>query len=204
VTPSPEDPYKTLGVSPGVSDAELRSAYRRLVRLHHPDHNGGSVESARRFEAVQEAYSRIRELRKTAPRAGARTGAGATGGGATGGRATGDGSTSDPGLEARLRDIERELHEAQRAREQAQREAAQARREAAQARRDAREAATGRPGRATDEELGYVTTDDSFSKIVADVWDELSDRFSEAREHPAVKRVEDLIDELDPRHRSRQ
>jgi curved DNA-binding protein CbpA len=188
VTPPPDDPYATLGVDPSVSDAELRSAYRRLVRLHHPDHNGGSVESARRFEAVQEAYTKIRELRKHAPpppRHG--TAAGAPG---------------DQKLEDRLRDIERELREAQAAREKARREAAEARRRAEQVRRDAREAARDRPGRASDEELGYVTTDDSFSKIVSDVWDELSDRFSEAREHPAVKKVEDLIDELDPRHRS--
>jgi curved DNA-binding protein CbpA len=183
VTPPPEDPYATLGVSPGVSDQELRSAYRRMVRLHHPDHNGGSVESARRFEAVQDAYTKVRELRKHAspppppPRA-----------------------APESGIDDRLRDIERELREAQHAREQAER----ARRQAAQARRAAREAAGERPGRATDEELGYVTTDDSVSKIVSDVWDELTDRFSEAREHPAVKRVEDLIDELDPRHRARE
>src|SRR5690348_10210013 len=93
VTPPPEDPYATLGVSPGVSDQELRSAYRRMVRLHHPDHNGGSVESARRFEAVQEAYTQIRELRKhAAPPPPPRT-------------------SQDPGLDDRLRDIERELRE---------------------------------------------------------------------------------------------
>jgi DnaJ-class molecular chaperone len=184
VTPPPDDPYATLGVSPGVSDQQLRSAYRRLVRLHHPDHNGGSVESARRFEAVQEAYTRIREQRTHAPPPPA-----------------GDARThGDQGIDQRLRDIERELHEAQRARQEAQRAA----RQAAAARRAAREAAGERPGRATDEELGYVTTDDSFSKIVSDVWDELTDRFSEAREHPAVKRVEDLIDELDPRGRARE
>lgn len=185
VTLPPEDPYRTLGVSPGVSDQELRSAYRRLVRLHHPDHNGGSVESARRFEAIQEAYTRIRELRRTSPPP----------------RQTG---AADPGLDARLADIERELREAQRAREQAAREAAQARRAAAAAGADARQTAAGRPGRASDEELGYVTSDDSFSKIAADVWDELSERFSEARAHPAVKKVEDLIEELDQRYRSRR
>jgi hypothetical protein len=50
------DPYRTLGVSASVSDGELRRAYRRLVQLHHPDHNGGSVQSAERFALIQEAY----------------------------------------------------------------------------------------------------------------------------------------------------
>jgi curved DNA-binding protein CbpA len=183
VTPPP-DPYKTLGVSPNASDAELRSAYRRLVRLHHPDHNGGSVESARRFEEVQEAYARIRELRKKA--------------------APSPPPHADPDIDARLRDIERDLREAQQARERARQAREQARQAAREAAAAAGEERAGRPGRATDEELGYVTTDDSFSKIVSDVWDELSDRFSEAREHPAVKRVEDLIDELEHRARPKQ
>ena len=64
-TPPPAlspDPYTVLGVEPGVSDEELRSAYRRLVQLHHPDHNNGSAEAARRFEAVQEAWAEIRRL----------------------------------------------------------------------------------------------------------------------------------------------
>jgi curved DNA-binding protein CbpA len=43
---SAPDPYVTLGVARDAGDAELRAAYRRLVQLHHPDHNGGSVESA--------------------------------------------------------------------------------------------------------------------------------------------------------------
>jgi len=37
------DPYQTLGVDAGASDAELHAAYRRMVQLHHPDHNGGSA-----------------------------------------------------------------------------------------------------------------------------------------------------------------
>src|SRR5947209_7925753 len=57
------DPYKTLGVSRGASDEEVRKAYRRLVQQHHPDHNAGSQDAARRFEEVQAAYTRIRELR---------------------------------------------------------------------------------------------------------------------------------------------
>jgi hypothetical protein len=41
-----------------------------------------------------------------------------------------------------------------------------------------------------------VTTEDTFSKLLADVRDELAERFSEGRRHPAAKQVADLIDEL--------
>src|SRR5947209_2054758 len=60
-------PYQTLGVPPNATDADVRAAYRRLVQLHHPDHNAGSPESARRFEEVQEAYAQILRERKSAP-----------------------------------------------------------------------------------------------------------------------------------------
>ena len=49
------DPYAVLGVDPGVSDIELRRVYRELVKRHHPDHNGGSPESTRRFAQIQNA-----------------------------------------------------------------------------------------------------------------------------------------------------
>jgi curved DNA-binding protein CbpA len=171
------DPYETLGVSRSASDGELRAAYRRLVQLHHPDHNAGSAESARRFEEVQEAYATIRAQ----PRRGAGSAP----------RPQSAGSTphagEDPNLEARLAELERQLKEANAARERALRAAREA----------ARAAATrAGAGRASDEELGYISTDDSFSKILSDVATELSDRFSDAREHPVTKRVSDLIDEL--------
>src|ERR1700712_4480713 len=54
------DPYRVLEVSPGASAEELHDAYRRLVKLHHPDRNGGSEESARRFAEIQEAYEEVR------------------------------------------------------------------------------------------------------------------------------------------------
>jgi curved DNA-binding protein CbpA len=187
------DPYQTLGVSAAVSDEELRAAYRHQVQLHHPDHNGGSAESARRFEQVQEAYAQIRAARRSVPRSGAaRSGAGGgsrrgrSGAARSGASAAGPASpraSADPAVESRLADLERELREAHLARERAR---AEARRVAAQNAR-----------RPSDEELGYVTTDDSFSKILSDAASELSDRFSEAREHPAARRVSDLIDELE-------
>jgi hypothetical protein len=77
-----------------------------------------------------------------------------------------------------MADLERELRDAQRA-----------------ARDALRDATTGR--RPTDEELGYYSTDDSFAKILADVREEVRDKLSHAGEHPAVKRVADMVDGLE-------
>jgi curved DNA-binding protein CbpA len=217
------DPYQVLGVSAGVSDAELRAAYRRLVRETHPDHNGGSVESARRFEAVQEAYTQVLAQRRnhvaaasgsataggTAAGGGAARGGAARGGAARGGAARGDAGAggaagSDPDIDVRLANLERELRTAQAERERARRAAQQAAR-AADAERAAATARGETERRYSEEELGYIATDDSFSKIFSDAATELSGRLDEARqEHPVpesvthrvAKSVSDLIDDL--------
>jgi hypothetical protein len=183
---SSPDPYQTLGLAPSATDAELRAAYRRLVQLHHPDHNGGSPESARRFEAVQEAYAEARRLRAA--------GAGSARASTSASPSSSSASTgSDPDLDARVAAMEQELKAARGARERAVREAREA---AERTIRDVREMAGGRP---SDEELGYITTDDSFSKILDDATSDLSERFTEARDSPAGHRVSDLIDELTAR-----
>jgi curved DNA-binding protein CbpA len=177
------DPYATLGLDQDASDAEVRAAYRRLVQLHHPDHNGGSAESARRFEEVQEAYARVRELRAGA---GGRSGSRSASQARTGARdRPSSPPPSDADLSSRLAEMERELREAAAARERARRAA----REAAAAAR----AETPRP---TDEELGYVNTDDSFSKILGDFRDELFGRAEELRDANVRDRVADAIDDL--------
>lgn len=213
------DPYVTLGVSPGASDAELRAAYRRLVKLHHPDHNNGSAESARAFEEVQEAYARIAELRASGARgsgdAGGRISGGTSrpadgashtsgasrpaGGARAAAGGAGRGSGGDPDLEARIAELERELREARAARDEAHEAAREAARQAAAAARAAQAEAAGVDAgtrRPTDEELGYVSTDDSISRILADARAELSSLFSDAREQPAVKRLGGLLDNL--------
>jgi curved DNA-binding protein CbpA len=190
------DPYDVLGVSRGASDAEIRSAYRKLVKLHHPDHNGGSEESEQRFEEVQDAYARIVELRQSGgTRASSARGSSSR---ASSSRASSTRSSSsppppsDPNLDARMADLERELQEANAAKERARRAA----REAARAGADPEDLRQ-RFRRATDEELGYVTTDDTFSKILSDAREELSGRLSDARDHPVTKRVESVIEDLE-------
>lgn len=196
MAPSP-DPYRTLGVAASATDAELRAAYRRLVQLHHPDHNGGSAESARRFEEVQEAYAEARRLRAAGGSAGtsgagsARTRAGGSAGTRAGaGTRPGSAPSGDPDLDARIARMEQELKGARDARERAAREARRASEETI---RDVREMAGKRP---SDEEMGYFSTTDSFSQILDDAAAELSERFTEARDSPARHRVSDLIDEL--------
>lgn len=50
------DPYKTLGVRPTDSDDDIRAAYRKLAKKHHPDLNQGKPEAAERFKAISAAY----------------------------------------------------------------------------------------------------------------------------------------------------
>ena len=115
--PAKRDPYEVLGVSTGVTDAELRAAYRRLVKQHHPDHNHGSEASEERFEEVQDAYARIVEMRKRGTGATGRTGST----GASGARRSSapPPPPPDPDLERRMADLERELHQAREAKERA-------------------------------------------------------------------------------------
>jgi curved DNA-binding protein CbpA len=169
-------PYETLGVPPTATDAELRAAYRRLVQLHHPDHNHNSPESTRRFEEVQEAYAQVLRERKQTPSA-----------------APGGTGTADPHVDSRLADLERQVREAYAARERARRAAREAAAAEAKRKRPTEPAAK----RATDEELGYYKTDDSFTSILSDARRELSDRLKHAPEHPVARRVSELIEGLE-------
>jgi hypothetical protein len=162
------DPYQILGVTQGVPDAELRRAYRDLVKRHHPDHNGGSAESAARFEQIQSAYASV-----VADREGAQSTATK--------QPTASNPAATPGdaaLEQRIAAIERELA---------------AKREAKRRTREASGAEAKAPKPPTQEELGHYETDDSLGKIVDDAAEELAKRLRGGSRSEFARRLTDLF-----------
>lgn len=62
--PSAPDPYEIMGLTPKASDAELKKAYRSLVKKYHPDalHGLGDKalnEAEATFRKIQDAYEEI-------------------------------------------------------------------------------------------------------------------------------------------------
>jgi molecular chaperone DnaJ len=58
------DYYETLGIPRKASADDVRKAYRKLARKHHPDLNPGDKSSEDRFKNVQEAYDILSDPKK--------------------------------------------------------------------------------------------------------------------------------------------
>ncbi len=63
---SKRDYYEVLGVSKGVTEAELKKAYRKLAMKYHPDRNKGDAEAEKKFKEAAEAYEILRDPEKRA------------------------------------------------------------------------------------------------------------------------------------------
>jgi curved DNA-binding protein CbpA len=59
-----KDPYGLLGVPRGATDDDIRKAYRRLARKHHPDANPDDPNAEERFKEIQQAHEILSNPKK--------------------------------------------------------------------------------------------------------------------------------------------
>ncbi|MFA9381000.1 MAG: DnaJ domain-containing protein [Acetanaerobacterium sp.] len=62
------DPYKVLGVSPDVTDQQVKEAYRELAKKYHPDSyadNPLADLALEKMKEINEAYDTVMNMRRT-------------------------------------------------------------------------------------------------------------------------------------------
>jgi DnaJ-class molecular chaperone len=58
------DPYEVLGVSKTASEAEIKQAFRKLAKKHHPDQNAKDPKAKERFAEMNAAYEIVGDKEK--------------------------------------------------------------------------------------------------------------------------------------------
>ncbi|MDE2489855.1 MAG: molecular chaperone DnaJ [Elusimicrobia bacterium] len=59
-----EDYYSLLGVARNATDAEIKSAYRKLAMKYHPDRNPGNKDAEEKFKKIGAAYEALSDAQK--------------------------------------------------------------------------------------------------------------------------------------------
>ncbi|WP_336276361.1 DnaJ C-terminal domain-containing protein [Bartonella sp. CB178] len=60
------DPYTVLGVDRTAESREIKSAFRKLAKKYHPDHNMDDIKAKERFSEINQAYEIIGDKDKRA------------------------------------------------------------------------------------------------------------------------------------------
>ncbi|HMP59834.1 MAG TPA: J domain-containing protein [Gemmatales bacterium] len=60
----PRDYYEVLGVARSATADQIKAAYHKLAKKHHPDRNPGDKEAAAKFKEIQQAYDVIGDADK--------------------------------------------------------------------------------------------------------------------------------------------
>jgi len=106
-----KDYYQVLGVPETATVDEIKRAFRRLAKQHHPDRNPGKPQAAERFKEINEAHDVLSDPAKRKQydqlrRYGAFAGAGRYGGAGRGpGRGGSGAGPADSGIEFDLSDL---------------------------------------------------------------------------------------------------
>ena len=58
------DYYEVLGVGRSADEKELKSAFRKLAKQHHPDANPDGKASEQKFKEINEAYDVLKDPQK--------------------------------------------------------------------------------------------------------------------------------------------
>jgi len=60
-------PYEILGVPPDATEQQIKSAYKKLAKKHHPDLNGGDKTAEDKFKEISQAYTMLTQPAKDTP-----------------------------------------------------------------------------------------------------------------------------------------